>query len=99
LVRKVTIERGPRKQGDPGKVVKEEEWNILDFIGGYIPKVEASLRGMQEDVDMTKNRVIAVGKTLIGMEKAAMALANAADRVKLIRSEVIEIDESNPERG
>lgn len=33
LFRKITIERGPRKQGDPEKAIKEEDWNILDVIG------------------------------------------------------------------
>lgn len=89
LFRTITIERGPRQQGDPEKVIKEEQWNLLDFLAAYLPKIEAALRGMQEDTDKTKNRVVqsaerveAIGSILIGMESAAKALAALSDRVK-----------------
>ena len=88
LFRKITIERGPRKQGDPEKVIKEEEWNVLDFLAAYLPRIEASMRGMQEDLDHTKNKVEtynrkleAVGQTLLGMEKAAKKVALLSDMV------------------
>lgn len=89
LVRMVTVERGPRQQGDPEKVIKEEEWNLLDFMAAYLPKIEGALRGMQEDTDKTKNRVAesvqrleAIGSILLGMESAAKALAALSDEIK-----------------
>lgn len=89
LVRTITIERGPRQQGDPEKVIKEEQWNVLDFLAAYAPKIEAALRGMQEDVDKTKNavavsamKVEAIGKILLGLEQSALRLAAAGDEVK-----------------
>jgi len=82
LFRRIAIERGPRQQGDPEKVVKEEEWNVLDFLAVYLPRVEGALRGVQEDVDKTKNRVLensakiqVVGETLLGLEDSAKKIA------------------------
>lgn len=86
LQRTITIERGPEKQGDPEKVVREENWHILDFLCAYMPRLEGALRGMQEDVDQTKNRVaentdrlVAVGNVLIGMEDQTRALVELTD--------------------
>ena len=42
LVRTVTVERGPRAQGDPEKVVREEQWNVLDFMAAYAPRIEGA---------------------------------------------------------
>ena len=96
LVRTVTIERGPEKQGDPEKVIREEEWNVLDFSAAYAPKIEAALRGMQADVDQTNNMVLkqaeqieAIGGVLCSMEQSALKLAKASDTVtelKLVES-------------
>jgi len=90
LYRTITIERGPRKQGDPEKVIKDEEWNVLDFFVVYLPKIEAALRGMQEDLDHTKNNLAAnnealkvVGDTLMAMEASAKKLAELSDMVEL----------------
>jgi hypothetical protein len=88
LCRKITIERGPSQQGDPEKVIKEEEWNVLDFMAAYAPRIEAALRGMQADVDRTKNKVLeqnakidVIGLTLLGLEKSARKLAGLSDSV------------------
>lgn len=89
LCRTITIERGPRQQGDPEKVVKEEQWNVLDFMAAYLPKIEAALRGMQEDVDHAKNsvdeqaaRIGAIGQVLLTMETSAKRLAAFSDYVR-----------------
>lgn len=91
LCRMITIERGPRQQGDPEKVIKEEQWNVLDFMAAYAPRIEAALRGMQEDVDHAKNSVLAqggkiaaIGNVLLGMEVAAKRLAAHADDIRTI---------------
>ncbi len=89
LFRTITIEHGPEKQGDPEKVIKEEEVHVLDFLAVYLPKIEGALRGVQEDVDKAKNRVSEynqkldiVGQTLIGMETAARTMAALAERAR-----------------
>ena len=89
LYRRITIEKGPRKQGDPEKTVTEEEWNVLDFLCVYLPKIEAALRGMQEDLDHTKNNLAAnnnalkvVGEALMSMESSAKRLAQFSDLVQ-----------------
>lgn len=91
LCRTITIERGPRQQGDPEKVTKEEQWNVLDFLAAYLPKIEAALRGMQEDVDHAKNsvaeqsvRIGAIGQVLLTMETSAKRLAAFSDYVKTL---------------
>lgn len=88
LYRTIIIERGPRQQGDPEKVIKEEEWNVLDFFVTYLPKIEAALRGMQEDLDHTKNNVAnynkllhEVGQTFMAMEQSAKKLAQFSDQI------------------
>ena len=78
LVRTVTIERGPEKQGDPEKVVKEEQWNVLDFMAAYMPKIEGALRGVQADVDQAKNQVHHMTGIMLGQEQSIMALGKAA---------------------
>ena len=78
LVRTVTVERGAEKQGDPEKVIKEEQWNVLDFMAAYLPKVEGSIRGMQEDVDKTKNQVHQMTGIMIGLEQPITAIGEAA---------------------
>lgn len=99
LCRMITIERGPRQQGDPEKVIKEEAWNVLDFLVAYAPRIEAALRGMQTDVDVCKNsvvkqedRIAAIGQVLLSMETSAKRLAMFSDYVKAL-------NESNTERG
>jgi hypothetical protein len=93
LFRTITIERGPRQQGDPEKVVKEETWHVLDFLAAYMPKIEAALRGMQEDVDRAANsaarqedRVAAIGQVLLGIETAAKRLAAFSDYVRALEA-------------
>jgi len=93
LYRKITIEHGPRNQGDPEKVIKEEEWNVLDFLCVYLPKIEAALRGMQEDLDHTKNNLVAnnnalkvVGEALISMENSAKNIAKLSDTIRYIEN-------------
>lgn len=91
LTRTLLVETGPKNQGDPeGKVTKEININMLDFWTEYAPKIEGALRGMQEDVDHTKNRVVeqsekisAIGSVLIDMESSALKLAMASDSLKL----------------
>ena len=56
LTRKINIERGPEKQGDPEKVIKEEEWSFVDFWFGYAPKIEAALQGTHADVNKCTNK-------------------------------------------
>lgn len=102
LVRTVTVEYGPRKQGDPEKVIKEETWNVLDWFVTYLPRIEAALRGMQADIDKTKNRVLeqqemikVVGNTLLAMESSAKKIAMLSDvaDAKMIEA----VNESNPQ--
>lgn len=92
LFRTIQIERGPRKQNDPEKIVKEEEWNILEFLATYFPYLEGALRGNQKDVDELKNKMIdfnlkieAVGKVLLGLENSALKLAKASDNLKKLK--------------
>ena len=89
LVRTITVERGARGPGEPEKVVKEEEWNVLDFLAFYLPRIEAALRGAQGDIDRMKNQIgeqniklEAIGKTLLAMEQGAKTIAMLCDEIK-----------------
>jgi len=92
LTRTITLRKGPRKQGDPKEQTVTEEVHILDFLCHYLPLVEASMRGMQEDLDRAKNDISAnnlkldtIGQTLIGMEGSAKLLATFSDEIKAIQ--------------
>lgn len=93
LTRTLLIETGPKKQGDPEeKVTREIQINMLDFWTEYTPRIEAALRGMQEDVDHASNNIVkqgekinAIGSVLLGMETAAKRLADASDTIATLR--------------
>ena len=92
--RTVLMEKGPRKQGDPEKRTVQEEVDIVSALIMYLPRIEAALRGMQEDVDHTKNRVVKhtekiemLGNAFLGMQDVAMKLAAATDEVLQIMDE------------
>jgi len=81
LHRTITIERGPRQQEDSERVVRDEEWHVLDFLAAYLPKIEGALRGMQEDVDHVKNEAVmntkklqVIGETLLIAERRAQSV-------------------------
>jgi len=73
--RTVQMEKGPRKQGDPEVRVETEDIDIVSALLIYLPRIEAALRGTQEDVDQTKNRVNAMGEALIAFEAPLAKLA------------------------
>ena len=89
LFREITVEKGPRNQGDPEKRVEMENVSVLDFLAVYLPRIEAAMRGMQADLDRAKNNISVnnaglemIGKTLLGMEKNARLLAEASDAIR-----------------
>lgn len=91
LVRQITIERGPRAQGDPETIVREEEWNVLEFMAAYAPKIEAAMRGMQEDLDQAKNdlagqsnRLDIISRVMLDLERPMMAICGFADEIRQI---------------
>ncbi|MEG6552679.1 hypothetical protein V6C53_20790, partial [Desulfocurvibacter africanus] len=57
LVRTITVQKGPDKQGDPQQRVETMEVSVLDFLAKYLPDIEGRLLGMQADVDCARNRV------------------------------------------
>lgn len=81
-MRKIMVERGPRKQGDPEKVVVEEEWNVIDYMAGYIPYLEGALRGVQADVNVIREGIKASAGILVGLEDSVMAMAQLANRAR-----------------
>ena len=88
MTRKITVERGPRKQGDLENKTVEEEWNILDWLVGYLPYVEGSLRGVQSDVDKSKNQTItmlqaieAISNILLSQEEGIKKLVTFSNWV------------------
>ena len=83
LVREVTVEKGPRANGDPEKRIEKEEVNILEFLCRYLPLVEGALRGTQADMNKGTNKtgemkdgLAAIAGILIESEKNIKRLAN-----------------------
>ena len=88
LVREVTVERGPRNQGDPEKTIEKEEVNVLEFLCRYLPLVEGAIRGCQQDSNKTLNRTLemkdglaAIAGILIDNEGALKRIANTTPPV------------------
>ena len=107
MTRKITVERGTRKQGDPESKTVEEEWNVLDWMVGYFPYVEGAIRGVQTDVERAKNRssdtlegMKVISHILLGQEKGIKKLVefsnwveNNQKRLEDKQSKVLEIDQ------
>ena len=88
LTRTITVKKAPP---DSEPYNTDEQWNVLDWIVGYIPYLEGALRGCQADVDKAKNetaentaKLQALGQTLAGMEQAAISLVELRDSVQRI---------------
>ncbi|EGJ51795.1 hypothetical protein [Desulfocurvibacter africanus] len=86
LVRSITVQKGPDKQGDPQQRVETVEVSVLDFLAKYLPDIEGRLLGMQADVDCARNRVAelsgqvqAVGRTLVALEQPMRRVAAFSD--------------------
>lgn len=79
LVREITVEKGPRKQGDPEKTIEKQKWNVLDFLCHYLPLVEGSNRGLQSDVNKTMN---SIHNVLTNQEAFVKQLFNIAEEQK-----------------
>lgn len=107
MTRKILVERGARKQGDPEKKTVEEEWNVLDWLVGYLPYVEGAIRGVQKDVDSTKNKSVnmlkgieVVSHILLGQEKGIKKLVEFSNwvednqkRLEDQQSKILEIEQ------
>ena len=82
LVREITVEKGPRKNGDPEKRIEKEKVNMLEFQCGYLPQIEGALRGAQADMNKVTNKtgemqdgLAAIAGILIESEKAIKQIA------------------------
>uniref|UniRef100_A0A6M3KYN9 Uncharacterized protein n=1 Tax=viral metagenome TaxID=1070528 RepID=A0A6M3KYN9_9ZZZZ len=59
MTRTINMESGRDNPGGP-PVIKEETWNMVDWIIKYFPHVEGAMRGVQSDVSQAKNASIGV---------------------------------------
>jgi hypothetical protein len=57
LLCNITVEKAPRKPDDIEKHYETEEINVLHFLARYLPFVEGSIRGIQEDANKTNNSI------------------------------------------
>lgn len=56
MTRTLKIESGKDNPGGP-PVIKEETWNMVDWLVKYFPHVEGALRGVQADTNKTANNM------------------------------------------
>ncbi len=89
LVRTITVQRGPDRNGDPEQRVESVEVNVLDFLAKYLPDLEGRLLGVQSDVDQARNRVgelveeqRLIHRTLLGLEQPLKRVAALSDAVR-----------------
>lgn len=103
LGRTIKVEKGPRKQGDPEKTIEIEEVDLVSWMIIYIPRIEAALRGLQEDIDRTVNtveiqtkQVNAIGSLLMGLENSMQSIASLSDDIKKITANpIMELENVN----
>lgn len=79
LIREITVEKGPRKQGDPEKRIEKEEVNVLDFLCHYLPLIEGALRGNQTDMNKVTNKT---GEMQDGLAAIAGILMQSENTMK-----------------
>lgn len=102
---RVTLEKRP-EQGQPAGAVETRDVHVLAFLAEYIPSIEGALRGVQADANRATNaasraeaavaemgnQVQVVGRTLLGMERSARALAVAAGTVQRLKLDVHDLE-------
>ena len=59
MTRTIKMESGRDNPGGP-PVVKEETWNMVDWLIEYMPHTEGALRGIQSDANKAANASIQV---------------------------------------
>ena len=89
LCREITVERGPRKNGDPEKTLDMVRGSVLDFLAEYLPRIEGALRGLQADINRTNNRVTGqvkkidlLGQTLVDLEQPIRQISGFSDELR-----------------
>jgi len=55
MTRNIKVESGRDNPGGP-PVIKEETWNMVDWLMNYMPYVEGSIRGVQVDAASARNK-------------------------------------------
>ena len=95
LVRDITVEKGPRKQGDPEKRVEKESINVLDWMCYYIPLIEGAIRGSQQDMNKVTNKSIkmseqiqVIGDVLVGHENTVKQIAQFAQKLDVLTDNI-----------
>lgn len=95
LVREITVEKGPRKQGDPEKRVEKETVNVLDWMCYYVPLIEGAIRGSQQDMNKVTNKsntiveqIQAIGNILMGHENTVKQIAQFAQKLDLLTDNI-----------
>jgi hypothetical protein len=72
LTVKVTWEKKQNDDGTPlaHPEIKTTESNLCELLHHYIPRIEGAIRGMQEDIDKTKENLVTFSESHIEMRKA-----------------------------
>jgi hypothetical protein len=96
LVRTIEVEKADRpevgKTPKEGKIFEKVRVNVLEWFCSYLPYIEGALRGMQQDIEKTNNKItrqiIPVLETLdsklIGHEDNLKQIAELAEKLKPI---------------
>jgi len=79
MTRTIRMESGRDNPGGP-PVIKEETWNMVDWIIKYFPHVEGAMRGVQSDVSQAKNASIGTIHRFTTLVETIAPLAQIAKR-------------------
>lgn len=95
LVREITVEKGPRKQGDSEKRIEKESVNVLDWMCYYIPLIEGAIRGSQQDMNKVTNKsaemgeqIQVIGNILVGHEDTVKQIAQFAQKLDILTDNI-----------
>jgi len=85
MTRTVKMESGKDNPGGP-PVIKEETWNMVDWLMKYFPYAEGALRGTQSDVNKTANnmyRLVQIFRKKETLEALKIAKASYPETKKI----------------
>ena len=97
MTRTIKMESGRDNPGGP-PVVKEETWNMVDWLIKYMPHTEGALRGIQSDANKAANASIGVIQRFTAVLEGLNPLIVAArDHIALQEGMVLNVRSDDQE--
>lgn len=92
MTRTVKVESGRDNPGGPS-VIKEETWNMVDWLIRYLPYVEGSIRGCQVDSASARNRSEEVKGALIQFVSTLRNIPSINNVIEMKKADKLQLKE------